>query len=101
MTMSTAQGTLDLCRLLGVRLTPNGRGGFVAFGTAEAKAKVKELVLEHRIEILQLLAAEPDGCCSDCGRASVVVVATDYAKFCRACLRPSPTNARPRMKGLS
>lgn len=40
--------------------------------------------------------------CSDCGRASVVLVATTYgAKFCPSCLRPEPLNSNPKVKGLS
>jgi hypothetical protein len=71
-------------------------------------------------EVLALLTAVPEGLptietshsrgdsprpesnvCDDCGRAAVVMVCTDYgAKFCRSCLRPEPTNTKPKTRGL-
>jgi hypothetical protein len=51
-------------------------------------------------EAIEAVTARGDRC-SDCGKAGVVLVGVDYspAKFCRACLRPTPLNCPPRVKG--
>jgi hypothetical protein len=49
----------------------------------------------------EAIAADLQATCSDCGRTSPVLVATDYgASYCRDCLRPEALGATPKMRGL-
>lgn len=100
----TPAAILDYARAQGCALECLGSDQLLLTGPRAARAQVAKLVREHRAEVIALLqadhAAADDSACSDCGKPATVLIATDYAKFCRGCLRPEPLNSKPRTKGV-
>ena len=116
----SALALLTAARDAGVKVTVEG-----ANLVLEGDALTDDMVASFKAakpEVLRLLAVVPEAMpatepghdpvdcnppmeasvCDDCGKPATVLIVTDYgSRYCRACLRPSPLNSKPRTKGLS